>query len=204
MADLAATPFNGPIVVVDVQPHYCSEWGDTEALMEVLNAHHGPCYMLVNAEETGVSPDTLRDCRLFWIENGLERQRLAGTRVIDKGYGYLRAWMDLGVDEDAIIAVIRRLRDDSLIDSREIDPDELRAIVGDEFRDWMLDDPVSIGWISEFDLEGMRNARLCGGAKDECLAEVELLLKAYGIPFHRMDDFVYSGVPTLQHSAPRR
>lgn len=195
--------FRGPIVVVDVQPFYCTHWDRTADLMSRLSAHRGPVCFLVNAEETGVCPDTRAECHDFWMENGLEEDVLIGARVIDKGYGFLRAWMDLGVDPDVTIAVIRRMRDEGVTDSRDLDEDVLRGIVGDEWQDWMLDDPVMIGSISDPDLEGMRGARICGGARDECLAEVELLLRAYDIPFERVEEFVYSDLPTAAPSGPR-
>ncbi len=179
------------IIVVDVQPTYCHRWDSTGELMEMLSDHDGAVVMLVNAEQDGLTPDTVDDCRIFWSENGLRDDLAEDVEVVDKGYGHLRAWMDLDCHRDVIVAVLRHMIEKEVTDSRDLDEATIRVLTGDSFRDWMLDDPLVLGWIPDQTIAGWSDVLICGGNDRACLDEVELLLSAHGVGHERIDRFVY-------------
>ncbi|HET8688438.1 MAG TPA: hypothetical protein VFM18_17645 [Methanosarcina sp.] len=177
--------------------------------------------MFVNADETGMSNDNVEyDIIPYWedtlcpneerysydeetddyIENP-NCPNLDWSRFIinDKGYGYLRSWMDAGISPATIIKVIRLLYQNKLSDSRELfggeDADDyainMQALIGNEFEDWMLSDQISVNWTSIAQLKRFSGAYLVGGGRNECLREVELLMNAFNIKYKRIDSLVY-------------
>ena len=56
----------------------------------------------------------------------------------------------------------------------------------------MGDDPMSVGWTSVAQLKRFNGAYLVGGARDQCLREVEILMNAFNIKYKRIDSLVYN------------
>jgi hypothetical protein len=194
-------PKNSSIDVYDqTQPYrYCwiierdDRYSDRDLLREgqlqILMPYRGSWY------DGGISDD---DRRLF---NEAMSTLIDWSRftIVDKGYGYFRAWMDAGVDPATIIRVIRALYQSKVSDSRELfggeDSDQyepgLRQLIGPEFEDWMLSDPIIVNWTSVAQLKRFNGAYIVGGGRDECLREVELLMNAFNIKYRRIDSLVY-------------
>ena len=200
-----------PVIVVDVQPEYHNEVN--EKIIEFVNRQTGPVLMFVNAEDQGLSGDTVQSIREYW-DNTIcpEEDRYTYDEesgdytenpdcptinwgrfvIVDKGYGYFRAWMDQGVSPAVIIRLIRTLYQQRLNDSRDLDVESLRKLVGeDEWQYWMEDDPFSVNWTSVAQLRRFNGAYIVGGGREECLREVELLMNAFNISYRRIDSLVY-------------
>jgi hypothetical protein len=214
-----------PVICVDVQPEYCgiADGDESPVCVDIIKfvvRQTGPVLMFVNAEEQGLSGDTVQSIKQYW-DNTIcpeeERYNYDDTTdeyrenpncpsvdwrrftIVDKGYGYFRSWMDVGISPATIIRVIRLLYQNKLTDSRELFGGEgsddydinMRALIGSEFRPWMLDDPISVNWTSVAQLKRFSGAYLVGGARDRCLREVELLMNAFNIRYRRIDHLVY-------------
>ena len=198
-----------PTIVVDVQPEYAYYTDQNENtckdIIHFVNSQTGPVLMFVNAEESGVSGDTLAFIKQYWenvdeedwddndpsvVTNPVNWNRFS---VVDKGYGHFRAWMDHGISPAAIIRIIRAMYQHKINDSREfedldIDPAE---IVGSEWDAWMWNDPIIVNWTSVAQLKQFSGAYLVGGGRNECLREVEILMNAFNIKYKRIDSLVY-------------
>lgn len=186
-----------PLVIVDVQPCYAANWSRLDEFVKTVNDHDGPVFLLINAEDAGTSPDTVDDCRMFWLEAGMDEDVLDRARIIDKGFGYLRPWMDMGADEDVIVRVLEYMNAQGIHDSRRISAEDLEEILaedGTDLQEWMVDEPLVTGWIPSRTLDAMQDCLICGGAADECLREVELLMQGSRIRYERMDHLVYRGM----------
>ena len=195
---------NNSVIVVDVQPEYTAsppvsnpvDWN--ERLMDFLNKQ-GPILMFVNAEDQGMSRDTVASIKDFWEDNGFNPERWSQTEIVDKGYGYFRSWMDRGEDPSSIIKVIREMYRQKVSDSRDLfggenhpDYDEnMRELAGHAFRPFDLDDSLTINWTSVAQLKRFSGSYLVGGSRNECLREVELLMNAFNIRYKRVEQFVY-------------
>jgi len=213
-----------PIIVVDVQPEYSGmNDGDESSvfpqIINFVNKQTGPVLMFVNAEDQGLSGDTIPDIKQYWddticpeeeryihdeetdeyIENSncprINWQRFA---IADKGYGYFRSWMDHGIEPATIIATIRELYQQKKSDSRELQfpasnqrTPQQSLIMG--AMQEMEDDPISVNWTSVAQLKRFNGAYIVGGARDQCLREVELLMNAFNIRYKRIDSLVYEG-----------
>jgi hypothetical protein len=207
---------NHPVIVVDVQPEYSGmmDGFDSPLFAEIINFVNnqtGPVLMFVNAENMGQTGDTVQDVMRYWEDtvrgedydweeddnpNPIDWNRF---EIVDKGYGYFRTWMDDGISPATIIRVIRTLYASKVNDSRMLfggeDSEEyeqgMQGLVGAEFQDWMLSDPIIVDWTSVAQLKRFNGAYIVGGGRDECLREVELLMNAFNIKYRRIDSLVY-------------
>lgn len=213
-----------PVIVVDVQPEYSGMNDGNESsvfpqIINFVNKQTGPVLMFVNAEDQGISGDTIQDIKQYWddticpeeerytydeetddyIENPncpkINWQRFA---IADKGYGYFRSWMDHGIEPATIVATIRELYQQKKSDSRELQfpafnrrTPQQSLIMG--AMQEMGDDPISVDWTSVSQLKRFNGAYIVGGARDQCLREVELLMNAFNIKYKRIDSLIYEG-----------
>ena len=112
-----------PIVAVDIQPAYSgmmdgAEDETFEAAIQFVNNSRAPCLMFVNAEQEGLTSDTVADVQMYWEDSGFDPDNWHRVEIYDKGYGYLRGWMDIGIENKYIIQTIREMYKQRVYDSR--------------------------------------------------------------------------------------
>jgi hypothetical protein len=194
ITEILAEARKGSVIVVDVQPAYSSYINFSSQLMDFLN-NQQQILMLVNSDEEGLTEDSIPDIKQYWEENGFNNWNT--VKLIDKGYGYLRSWMDQGVSENVIIKTIREMYNQRVTDSRELfensdNPAEsFVEFIGPEFEDWMLDEAISVEWISVKLLKSFSGSYIVGGAANECLKEVALLMSPFNIKSTRINKFIF-------------
>jgi len=194
-----------PIVCVDVQPAYSGmndgdEDGTFESAIRFVNDSRAPCLMFVNAEDQGLTGDTVADVQMYWEDSGFDPDNWNRVEVNDKGYGFLRAWMDIGIEDKYIISVIREMYKQRVYDSRMLfgsDEDKIMEYlqpVADSINtepNTLLDDPLSVGWTAMDQLKRYNNCYLIGGGRNECLKEVALLMNAFNIKYKMINELIY-------------
>ena len=190
------------VIVVDVQPEYSGmNDGDENSvftdIINFVNQQTGPVLMFVNAEDQGLSGDTIQSIKEYWDDSGFAPENWRRVQIADKGYGYLRSWMDHGIEPAVIIATIRELYQQRESDSRALQfpPFNKRtpqqSLIMGAMQE-MEDDPISVSWTSIAQLKRFTGAYIVGGARDQCLREVELLMNAFNIRYKRIDSLVYT------------
>lgn len=187
------------LIVIDIQPEYSGiNDGDENPVfpqaIEFCANSTGPILMFVNAEETRLTGDDINSIQMYWEDNGFDDWNR--VEIIDKGYGYLRGWMDSGVPDNIIIKAIRHMYQLKINDSREIveDFDDYEAT-----KKWkellnypnLPEDPLIVNWISVKKLKEFENSYMLGGARSYCLREVELIMNAFNIRYKRIDSLIY-------------
>jgi len=190
---------NHPIIVVDVQPAYDDGSGLIPSIIEFVSNSTGKVLMFVNAEQDGLTDDTIEDIKMFWEETIGDEIDWDRFEIVDKGYGFFRSWMDNGVEEKTIIKTIRELYRQKVSDSRklfngedsEYYEEKMKEFLGDEYEDWMLYEPLMVEWTSVSQLKDFNSSYIVGGGRNECLREVELLMNAFNIKYKRVDEYVY-------------
>lgn len=193
---------NIPCIVIDVQPAYTGLMDGDELpwiddLMTFLNSQRGPILMFINAEDQGLTSDTVNDVKLYWEDSGFNSSNWSRVEIVDKGYGYFRPWMDNDVSESAIIRTIREMYKQKVTDARDLFQDEddysyaMEQFLGDDFRDVVVDDSLSVEWTSVAQLKRFSGSYIMGGAREECLKEVELLMNAFNIKYKEINEFIY-------------
>ena len=205
-----------PIVVVDVQPEYSGVMDGDEnpiftQIIEFVNNSTGPVLMYANAEDTGLTGDSIDGIKQYWNDTICEQNwddeeeefecddSIDWSRftVVDKGYGYLRGWMDTGVPESTIIKAIRLMYQNRVSDSRELFggeddpnyPEQMQQQLGIDVNE--TSDSISVNWVSVSQLRKFKGAYLVGGGGNECLREIELLASAFNIRLKRVEHLIY-------------
>jgi hypothetical protein len=214
-SEILAESKNHPVIVVDVQPVYCTAKTETvcHGVIQFVQKQTGPVLMFVNAEQDGLTDDTIVDIQTWWNQGGVDSLEFSDemwdddydeqspqtnqinininwkrVTIVDKGYGWFRAYMDQGVPESTIIKMIRHLYQRKLHDARDLEDEEYVAIMGS---DQLKDEAFSVNWTSVAQLKRFSGAYIVGGGRNECLREVELLMNAFNIKYKRIDSLVY-------------
>lgn len=187
------------LLVVDLQPAYARPSAGSSIsshLMRNTLAHiaslddETPVTVLYVCEE--LSGDTLLDVHEFWREHGADDELIERLNWVEKPFGFLRGWMDNGIDEDDICAVLQELRKRGSWDSRDLPEDTLEKLSSDGFA---LSSPLFRDEAVDNLLANARRAgghwETCGGGQNECLQEVELVFQSGGVPFERLHHLTY-------------
>jgi ParB-like nuclease domain len=194
-----------PVIVVDVQPEYSGMWdGDEnpvfEQIITFVNNQTGPVLMFVNAEDQGLTGDTVQDVRQYWEDSGFDPHNWSRVTIVDKGYGHLRSWMDQGIPSSTIIKTIRLMYQQRVNDSRDLVlPDNMDQRTPDikeidQAMEQMEHDPIFVNWISVAQLKKFSGAYIVGGGRNECLREVTLLMNAFNIKYKMIDSLLYENL----------
>jgi hypothetical protein len=181
-----------PCIVVDVQPAYANFSHKNKHIcknvIEFINNQNGPTLLFVNAEQDQLTDDTIHDIKEYWEDNGFTRD-WNNIEIVDKGFGYLRNWMDSGVTPKLLIKAIRIMYQHKLTDSRDFgEVDDWKKALNDES---IPDDMFSVNWVSVKKLKQYSGAYIMGGGKNECLKEVQLIMNAFNIPYKEISSLIY-------------
>ena len=188
------------LVVVDVQPEYESGTSfDIGDMLRTAAEDYSEILFLFNGEDTlgMISESALKDYyfeKLDYDEEVFD-ELLAKSEFFDKGYGFFRDVMDSSVcfDRTSIVKIVKYMIDNEIQDIRDLEEEDVNAIGVSEL---LVDDLEDYGfWVPELEevLPRWNGSDLAGGARNECMAEVEILGAAQGLSFNHIDDFIYEG-----------
>ena len=194
--DLFEANLTTNILVVDVQPSY-DRWCKSVApgIANLLNKHTGGRYCLYNAE--GLTEDSQQSVAMYLSENGMTEEAIDDTKFVEKSYGFFRSWMDQEVSERIIIKTIRAMVQNRVNDSRDLDVDKVLTPYEQErgLKLWKVDWEDEGIYMPDFMpirlLKQMSPFLMCGGARDQCLREIELICNAFNIRYKRIDSLIY-------------
>lgn len=189
----------GLLIVVDIQPEY--EGGATFDIGDMLRAaaEYDEVLFLYNGADTlgMIDEASLRNYyfeKLDYDEEVFE-ELMSVSEFFDKGYGFFRDVMDSGIcfDRNSVIKIVKYMIDNDVQDIRELEEEDVEAIGVNEL---LFDDLEDYGfWVPELQdvLPRWNGSDIAGGARNECLAEVEILAAAQGLSFNQVDQFIYEG-----------
>lgn len=174
------------LVVVDIQPAYENYFSFLPKFIEFLNENDfARVLYLFNGPELGYESESEL---MYWlVENGLDEEKLNDITFFDKGYGFFRNWMD-DIDEDDIIKVGQYMIRNNVDDSRDIDKEDYDEMNLSELSDNI--DSINIPEVVD-KLKKLNKPLLCGGGKDECLREIELLFRMINKKYKTYKKFIY-------------
>ena len=191
----------GSLVVVDVQPEYESNTPfDIGDMLRTAAEDYSRVLFLFNGEDTlgMISESALKNFyfeKLDYDEEAFE-DLLSKSTFFDKGYGFFRDVMDSSVcfDRASIVKIVKYMIDNPDIrDIRDLEEEDIESIGVSEL---LIEDLEDYGfWIPELEevLPQWSGSDLAGGARNECMAEVEILGAAQGLSFNHVDRFIYEG-----------
>ena len=190
----------GSLVVVDIQPEYESNTPfDIGDMLRTAAEDYSRVLFLFNGEDTlgMVSESALKNFyfeKLDYDEEVFD-ELLSKSEFFDKGYGFFRDVMDSSVcfDRTSIVKIVKHMIDNDIQDIRDLEEEDVDAIGVSEL---LFDDLEDYGfYLPELEevLPRWSGSDLAGGARNECMAEVEILGAAQGLSFNHVDQFIYEG-----------
>lgn len=185
-----------PILVVDVQPAYHGWCGSlVRNIADTLNATRRTPISFCWVGQ-GITNDTEDEVKWYLRDNGVRKGIIENALFIEKDYGFLRDWMDGGVDHAVILETLRHMRANGIHDSDDISAHDMadllmanseigasspgRILSGGCWDDRRVDRLLS-----------SEHLRICGGGEDECLLEMELWLQSHNVVTERLEHLVY-------------
>lgn len=175
------------VIVVDVQPEYEPHIGySISQLMGFLNTA-GRILFLFNGPDLGMTSE--ENLRWWYHDHGLEED--ANASYDEKNYAFFRDWMDDGVDDEAIVRTAQYLLQNNMYDSRQIDPEQLQQLMGDDFDEKYINMGIHLPDVDMNHLRSFNGALVVGGGCNECLYEVRLLMDALGMKYQIFNTYVY-------------
>jgi hypothetical protein len=164
------------LIIVDIQRQYSKFFPPVlvNRILEYATEFDDILIVSNETEETFMLKDPLSDLADELREAHDQESKF---RHVEKSYGFLRGWMDLGVDEDVIVSTLKLMIAEDALSSDDLDYDE-------ELADILADHNAhtEIIHIPEDLLEVLNsvnpNCVLVGGGVNECLQEIKLVLEA--------------------------
>lgn len=177
------------LVVCDVQPHDVGTFitfkmGDFARFVNEFDK----VLVLYNGDSCGWESEG--QMQEFYFDIGIDLDK---CEFFDKGYGFFRELMDSNVDDEAIVTAIKALKATDEIDSRELSEEEFEKTGLSKYFDYEERNDYSFYY--PYDLDGkltkMGDFTLIGGAKEECLKELALMLNAMDAKYRVEGKFTY-------------
>jgi len=207
--DFLTESTNTNLLIIDVQPEY-SNASDSilPGIQRMIQQTNGKVIIVYNDFGGGDTEESVfnyiagRDLEFDGYEYDEDEDdyvpsqpspiehKLQQAQFIQKEYGFLRGWMDNGVEDSIIIEVIRAMYQHKVYDSRDL---ELEWVSEDaqEVLENNADSIFVQDWVPIQLLHSIRPFYMMGGGRNECLREIELLCHAFNIKFKRIDSLIY-------------
>jgi len=189
---------NDNLIVVDVQPEYEGNTPfDIGDLLRVA-AGYNRVLFLYNGPDLGmIDEGSLKNYyleKLDWDEEAFN-DLMSGASFFDKGYGFFRDVMDSSIcfPRQDIVKIVKYMIDNDHRDIRDLEEEDIDTL---GISDLLYDDLEDYGFYVpdlEEELPRWSGSDIAGGARNECLAEVEILGSALGLSFNQVDSFIYEG-----------
>lgn len=180
------------LILIDFQPAYShvSHYDETfRKVCSFISKNNVQVLAFFNGYE--YSEEDIDDVYQHYIDYGLTDEDMDKITFIEKGYAFLRSWMDMGVSDGDIIRTLKYMMIHHINDSRDIPEEELSKLVSNfDIQDLMSDciyfNDVPIALLKKFS-----NALMGGGGRHECFKEMQLLMSAYNIRNKEVQDWIY-------------
>jgi hypothetical protein len=180
---------NRDLIVVDIQPSYKNTIHfPIHEFASFLNENEfKSIFYLFNGPDLGM--EEWYEISEWLLDNGLEEEKLDEIQSFEKGYAFFRNFMDLGMDEDDLIRLLKYMYQHNINDSREIDEEDWNELK----LEWDYDPDGECVFIPDvlFKLQRYNNPLICGGGRDECLREIELCMHVLDKPYELLNKFVF-------------
>jgi len=185
---------NTAAIVVDIQPLYHKNCKHImPKFVKFINNYTGTIICFYNGPDIGGDEEyTVKE---YFLDNGIEEEKIDSIIFKEKVYAFFRNWMDAGISRKHIIQAIRYMVINKQWDSRDITEEEWQKIYGNdwpELKETIInDDMINIPDINISFLKQHSGCYLMGGGEEECLSEFRLLLEAFNIKYKLISELIY-------------
>lgn len=189
---------NTHLVVVDIQPEYINGFRSwLNDFVKFINSNYTKIKritLLFNGPDLGMIDE--ESYRQWLYDCGIKENIAFDIYMYDKGYAFFRYCIDSGIDHSSTTNLVRFMYQHNINDSRDL-TDEFWNRFIEEFGDNDIrellefsDDAINIPDLMS-ELSNYGNITLCGGAREECMKEVEIALDALNKPYTILGKFTY-------------
>jgi len=181
---------NRNLVVVDVQPAYKKNisFNVEKLLHEIKEKKYSRILYLFNGPDFGFESESdIKDWLYEIVDYDEEIVEFIETfDFYEKNYGFYRDLMDAGYDYSDIVKLIKFMMDKKITDSRDLEDSDWEKLNLDDISPNMIYIPDVLD-----ELKKVSNIDLCGGGKNECLAEIEMCLDVLDKEYNTLTKWVY-------------
>jgi len=186
------------LIVVDIQPVYDKGMEFTvEQFAKSLKRFNGDILYFYNGAQMGL--DKLQNIK-DWYKSTLNdysskfEDFLNNIRWIEKGFGFFRDILDGGYGEETIKYLFLYLSLNGKWNTNELTDNEIKSMyIDDIVKDKLLKKELVLS-LPNFDVDILKKydgATIVGGGKDQCLAEVKIIMDALKIKYNEFKPFIY-------------
>jgi len=168
------------LIICDVQPHDMGKginWDEYKFANFVNN--YNKILVLFNGDEYGWESQS--DMEYAYEEWGID---LGSCTFYDKGYAWFRGLMDSGYDLEELVTYMLQ---HNIRDSRDIEEDTLLELLD---TDEIPPDSIYIPEVAD-EIIKWNKSDICGGGRNECLAEIKILMDAKNIRYKEISKWIY-------------
>ena len=188
------------IINVDIQPEYKEyvtfnlyQW----AKFINKKSKSNDIVFLYNGRDT-LGMVSENDYKMWLMELGIKNRVIEDAMFYDKGYAFFRTCMDEGIDDDAIVDLVKYMIRHNINDSRDINEEMWNDFMEEtnhsrqDVRDLLEEagDMINIPDLMDF-LSRYKNIVLTGGGVAECLKEVEIALMSLDRKYEVLRKYTY-------------
>lgn len=201
------------LIIVDVQKEYEQYISFLNEFLFALNEFEGDVLYLFNDEELGFVSE--EDQKRWLTDKAVDLglcddynnddddqadhdcnewfNRLSRIRFVGKTYGFLRDVIDEGYVDDAI-KLTKYLLDNDIMDCRDIPINKIKRLnIDNDLKKKLLNHDLML-YLPSFDYDILKiynNATIVGGGREECLLEIEILMRAMNLSYKPFSTFIY-------------
>lgn len=191
-------PKNDKLIVVDIQPQYAKAMPfSIEQFAKTLRVFQGEILYFFNGSAMGLDK---KEDLVNWYMSSLNdysdefRNFLRNITWIEKGFGWLRDSMDEGFNTEDIQIIFLYLLARKYWTTMELKDEEIESLLIDEKLKEKLRNKEHVLAVPNFDINILKNfdgATICGGAKNECLKELMIIMDALDLKYIKFEPFIY-------------
>lgn len=187
---------NDYLTIVDVQPNFqrACHFILPEIVEKINTSNQHLICFYVGKELQG---DTKDDVIGYFMENGVDFDKLDKMKFIQKDFGFFRKWMDAGIAESLIVKTVKYLKDRALKSTKQFTDEDWNNLLTPQERKrfFLYDDEMLYPRFngSLFQKPEVNGIELIGGALQECLTEIDIYLKSLGKRTSISHQYCYGG-----------
>lgn len=186
------------LIVVDIQPKYAEGAPFTiEQFAKSLRKFKGSILYFYNGEGMGL--ESITDLK-NWLQNSLGEytpefdEWINNIHFVEKNYGFFRDFLDSGYSELDIQLIFLNLISTHKWSTLELTEEEASNIqISDDLKKKLIDKSYVVA-VPNFNIDILKEfdgTTICGGARDECLKELQILMDALGYTYNEFSEFIY-------------
>jgi hypothetical protein len=172
---------NNVLVMVDIQPGFNDSCH--ELILDVVDKiNHGNQLVICFYAGKTMDCDSKDSVIAYYLENGMDMDKIDQIRFIEKRWGWFRDWTDRNVPDAVTVKAVEHLLKTGKESTEDFSDTDWQKVIGNnpawqfvEFEDPLYAPDFNGKIFSKAEVD---NIELIGGGYNECLKEINIYLQA--------------------------